>query len=95
MSRAQALKKLRESYRKNGYVRRQNMARVKKVGWRRYHKGEEVRLVASSRTELQLLRRLLRTAGFEPAKPFAKGRQFRQPIYGRDEVARFLKLMRA
>jgi hypothetical protein len=58
-----------------------------------YKKGDEVRLVAGSTTELATIRRLLDEAGFKPGRPFVKGRQFRQPLYGRAEVARFLSLV--
>lgn len=84
---------LREIFRRNGYVRRQNPVRVADEGWQRYRKGDEVRLTASSAEELRLVRRLLRQAGFTPGRPFVKGRQYRQPLYGRQEVARFLDLI--
>jgi len=48
-------------------------------------------LVASTVEELRLVRRLLREAGFKPGRPFRKGRQYRQPVYGRQAVARFLE----
>jgi hypothetical protein len=55
--------------------------------------GFEFRLTAESRSELRLVRDLLRRAGFRPARPFVKGRQFRQPVYGRAELQRFLVLI--
>jgi len=82
-------------FRRNGFVRRQDPQRVEKEGSGRYKKGEEVRLVAGSTRELRLIRRLLREAGFKAGRPFMKGRQYRQPIYGRQEVARFLELVDA
>ncbi|MBI4536418.1 MAG: hypothetical protein HY712_00500 [candidate division NC10 bacterium] len=82
-------------FERNGYVRRQNRKRLQAEGWRRYKKGSELRLVAASESELQVIQRLLRQAGFKPGRPFAKGRQFRQPVYGRDAVARFLALVAA
>lgn len=80
-------------FRRNGYVRWQNPKRCDKEGSRRYKKGDEVRLAADSARELKLIRRLLREAGFRTARPFVKGRQYRQPIYGREDVARFLELV--
>jgi len=62
-------------------------------GAQRYKKGDEIRLTAKSQEELATIRRLLVQAGFQPGWPFVKGRQFRQPVYGRHEVARFLKLI--
>jgi hypothetical protein len=93
MTKAAAQKELRERFRANGYVRRQNAARVKKEGFRGYHKGDEVRLVADSKADLNAIRRHLRALGFEPGNAFQKGNQFRQPLYGREVVARFLRLM--
>ena len=79
-------------FHRNGYVRRQNAKRLKKEK-RQYKKGDEVRLVADSRAELRTIRRLLRRAGFKAGRPFTKGNQWRQPIYGRLAVARFLTLV--
>jgi len=92
---APAERELTRYFDRNGYVRRQRLERLKKEGAQRYKKGEEVRLVAESETELLTIRRLLREAGFTPGRPFVKSRQFRQPIYGRDVVARFLAMVRA
>jgi hypothetical protein len=85
--------RLRELFRRNGYVRMQDPDRVE-TGGREYKKGDEVRLVADSRSELAEIRRLLKAAGFKLGRPFAKANQFRQPLYGRDQVARFVALMR-
>ena len=78
---------------RNGYVRWQDRRRLSREGHELYKKGSEVRLTARTRRELDLIRRLLRQAGFAPARPFLKGRQYRQPVYGVDEVERFLKLV--
>jgi len=51
--------------------------------------------VAGSNSELRLIRQLLKECGFRPGRPFMKGRQYRVPIYGRREVARFLEMVRA
>lgn len=81
-------------FRRNGYVRRASRQRREAEGSRVYKKGDEVRLVASSREELATIRRLLKAAGFKAGRPFRKARQYRQPVYGRDQVARFLALVR-
>ncbi len=86
-------KQLTDFFQRNGYVRRQNSDRLSEVGSQSYRKGDEVRLVANTRVELALIRRLLRAAGFKPGRAFTKGRQYRQPLYGRAEVARFLELV--
>ncbi len=84
---------LRWFFRRNGYVRRKNLWRQQEEGYWAYKKGDEVRLAAASRAELALIRRLLRRAGFRPGRPFRKGRQYRQPVYGRAAVSRFLGLV--
>lgn len=79
---------------RNGYVRRHNPARRKADGCMRYKKGDEVRLVANTPSERSRILELLRTAGFKPGRPFRKdkkGGQYRVPIYGREQVARFLQ----
>jgi hypothetical protein len=91
--RASDVKELAAYFERNGYVRRVNAAR--RIEGQRYKKGDEVRLVAHSVVELAHIRLLLRRAGFEPGRPFGKGNQFRQPVYGRAEVARLLELIRA
>lgn len=92
VSRATA-RQLARFFQRNGYVRRQNPERLRRDG-ALYKKGDEVRLVAESKAELALIRRLLRRAGFFPGRPFVKGRQYRQPLYGCRDVARFLALVR-
>jgi hypothetical protein len=82
-------------FRRNGYVRRQNLVRLRVEGGQRYKKGDEVRLVAESEAELATIQQLLQQAGFKPGQPFPKGRQMRQPLYGRRAVARFLALVGA
>lgn len=88
-----AADRLRWFFLRNGYVRRVNAERRDALGTQVYKKGDEVRLVADSRAELAIIRRVLRTAGFKPGRPFRKAQQYRQPIYGRAEVARFLELI--
>ncbi len=76
---------------RNGYVRFQNPERIQEGS--EYKKGDEVRLIARSRKELATMRSLLLQAGFKPGKPFSKARQYAQPLYGREAVARFLDLI--
>lgn len=80
-------------FRRNGYVRWQKGERLAKEGYLGYKKGDEVRLTATSDLELLRIRVLLKLAGFKPSRPFVKGGQFRQPIYGRQAVRRFLALI--
>lgn len=87
-----AVKGLATLFHRNGYVRRIDAVRRVQEG-QLYKKGDEVRLVAQSRAELAEIRRLLKQAGFKVSRPFAKARQWRQPVYGVKEVARFLSLV--
>lgn len=89
---SEAVKRLSAFFHRNGYVRRVDPVRQMVKG-RLYKKGAEVRLVAESAAELAEIRRLLKQAGFKRARPFAKARQWRQPVYGVAEVARFLALV--
>jgi hypothetical protein len=88
----EVIERLAAFFRRNGYLRSLNAVRRKKEG-RHYKKGDEVRLVAESRAELAEIRRLLKEAGFTLARPFSHSRQWRQPIYGIAEVARFRALI--
>ena len=83
---------LADIFAKGGYVRFQNPERLRE-GSQSYRKGEEVRLMASSMAELRTIRRLLRTEGFSPGRPFLKHSKWCQPLYGVEAVARFLALM--
>ena len=87
------VKQLAWFFHRNGYVRLLNLERRSELGRQIYKKGDEARLVANSLTELAVIQRLLQAAGFKLGKPFQKGQQYRQPIYGRAEVARFLSMV--
>lgn len=81
---------------RNGYVRRHNSARYAAVGYMKYKKGYEVRLVANDDAELARILLLLKDSGFKPGRPFRSdktGGQYRVPIYGREQVARFLRIV--
>ena len=82
-------------FRRNGYVRPPAEKRLAGEGYGRFRRGYEFRLTATSKSELRLIRGLLRQADFKPGRPFAKGRQFRQPVYGRHALERFLSLIDA
>lgn len=84
---------LGEFFRRNGYVRRQDAERHEREGAQKYKKGDEIRLVANSEQELLLIRNLLRKMGFNIGQPFSRDTKFRQPVYGREQVARFLEMI--
>ncbi len=89
------VKQLTAYFNRNGYVRYQNTDRLATEPYGSYKKGDEVRLVANSASELRQIRQLLQAAGFNPGRPFGKDNQWRLPLYGREAVARFLSLVGA
>jgi hypothetical protein len=90
----EAAAELSAYFHRNGYVRRPNQDR-RAAERSRYKKGHEVRLVARSQGELERMRSLLVAAGFEPGRPYAQRPGFRQPVYGSEQVARFLDMVDA
>ena len=89
---AAVVEELATLFYRNGYVRVPDMDR-RAATPRTYKKGYEVRLVADTTEELEYIQHLLRLAGFEPGQPFAKAKQWRQPLYGRAAVERFLEMV--
>lgn len=90
----QASLQLVEFFERNGHVRLQNADRFNGEGSQSYKKGDEVRLTANSAAELEQIQELLRILDFTPGRPFTQGKgQFRLPIYGRGQTARFLALV--
>ncbi len=83
-----AAAQLVEFYSRNGYMRVPDETRRKKES-RTYKMGYEIRLVAQTKRELVLIRRLLRSAGLKPGKPYGKSNQWCQPIYGKQAMERF------
>ena len=83
-------------FRRNGCVRRHDAARYARQGCMKYKKGEEIRLVANGTVEQARIQRLLKLAGFKGGRPFRKSAERRQicvPLYGREQVARFLSMV--
>jgi len=80
-------------FHRNGHVRWQNAQRLTAEGWQHYKKGDEIRFTAESAEELNAIRRWLRALGFKPGRPLRKGRQMRQPVYGREDVQQLLNLL--
>jgi hypothetical protein len=78
--------------RNQGYIRFQNPKRLKEGA--AYKKGDEVRFMAHSAAELAEIQQLLRQASFGAGKPFVKHRGWCQPVYGRENTARFLEILR-
>jgi len=77
-----------EFYTRNGYMRVPDETRRQEES-RTYKMGYEIRLVAQTKRELALIRRLLRSAGLKPGKSYGKSNQWCQPIYGKQAMVRF------
>ncbi|WP_285737450.1 hypothetical protein [Kitasatospora phosalacinea] len=73
-----------------GYVRQPDPARRGGEDGRTYKKGWEVRFTARSEAEITEIRELVTAAGFAPARPFFKGHQLIQPVYGIAAVQAYL-----
>lgn len=73
-----------------GYVRQPDLSRRNSDRDRSYKKGWEVRFTARTEEEIALIRELVVAAGFVPARPFLKGHQLIQPVYGIAAVQAYL-----
>ncbi|MDH6126647.1 hypothetical protein [Kitasatospora sp. GP82] len=73
-----------------GYVRQPDLARRNGEDGRTYKKGWEVRFTARTEEEIAEIRELVIAAGFAPARPFFKGHQLIQPVYGIAAVQAYL-----
>lgn len=80
-------------FHRNGHVRRQNSARLNAEGTHTYKKGSEIRLTANSEDELTEIQYYLQVLGFSPGNPFTQGKTLRIPVYGKEQVARFLSMV--
>ncbi|MER7753029.1 hypothetical protein [Kitasatospora sp. NPDC097643] len=78
-----------------GYVRRPDPARRSGEQGHTYKKGWEVRFTARSEAEIAEIRDLVVAAGFAPARPFFKGHQLIQPVYGMAAVQAYLAARQA
>ncbi|TWE17519.1 hypothetical protein [Kitasatospora atroaurantiaca] len=73
-----------------GYVRQPDLARRNGEDGHTYKKGWEVRFTARTEEEIAEIRDLVIAAGFAPARPFFKGHQLIQPVYGIAAVQAYL-----
>ena len=87
----QALRKVAELYRQDGYVRGPVPDRLLQDGWRAYKKGWELRISLPDEQAVIGLRRAIDQAGLRLARFYPKHGRLIQPIYGRDQVLRVLR----
>lgn len=79
-------------FKRNGYIREPDENRRKKDG-QSYKKGYEIRFVVNDKTELVKVKSLLHMYGFKVGKPFKKRLQTIIPVYGKDAVEKFRKIL--
>lgn len=92
-------KKLIESrliqyFQRNGYFRIPDEELRERRG-EDYKKGYEIRFVANDERELSKINSHLRKAGFKRGKSFEKNNKFVLPVYGREAVEKFRKILSA
>lgn len=82
-----------EIFHRNGYVRYSAIEDQPARQRKRYKKGDEIRLPTSSDEEMIHLHQCLDILEFKFGKSYAQSvRQMRTPIYGREQVAKFLAM---
>ena len=81
-----------ELFERNGCVRTPDFKKRKRLR-ERYKKGYEIRFIANTKSELRLVRRLLRRLHLKPGRPHVKRTQFVQPVYGKATVQRLVTFL--
>jgi hypothetical protein len=81
-------RQLVELYQDSGYMRVPNMDRREEEPGE-YKKGYEIRLIARTKRDLAVIRRLLREVGLKAGKPFPKHSRWVQPVYGYEAMNQF------
>ena len=85
--------RLKFFFERNGYLRFPDPIRQDEEGHTKYKKGYEARLVAHDDTELAEIRSLLEQTDFKLANSHVKANRHIQPIYGKEAVERFCKMI--
>jgi hypothetical protein len=92
LSKRLAFKILKEIFLRNGNLRIKDSSRVEESRTQKYKKGFEVRLLAKDEVELERIQSAISSLDLYVAKPFLKGNQIVQPIYGEEITRKFEKL---
>ncbi|WP_026951229.1 hypothetical protein [Algoriphagus mannitolivorans] len=92
VSKRLAFKILKEVFLRNGYVRIKDESKLKELGSQKYKQGYEVRLIAKDEAELERIRTAISVLDLHVAKSYLNGKQFVQPIYGKEVTRKFEKL---
>ncbi len=91
----EAARELVAYYRRNGHMRWPNPERVAREDAQTYKKGVEIRFSAYTEAEAKRIMTLLRQLGFRHGRTHNKGALVRIPVYGMDQVNRFLEMLEA
>ncbi len=89
MSKPLAFKFLKEIFLRNGNLRIKDEVKVAKFGSQKHKKGYEVRLLAKDEQELEHIQIAISSLDLYVAKSYLKGKQFVQPIYGKEITKKF------
>ena len=92
-ARQSVMKRLAGWFDEHGWVQGAPDPKLRKALKATYKRGYEIRLSARP-GELAKLQRLLVRAGFKPGKHFPKATRLVVPLYGKEQVQRFLKEIR-
>lgn len=90
--RQSAKRRLAAWFNEHGCTRSAPDPKLRKEHSKTYKRGYEVRLSAHPE-ELSNLSALLHRTGFKPGTPFPKGNRFVVPLYGKEQVQRFLQMI--
>jgi len=66
----------------------------RKLEGQAYKHGYEVRLVVNNKIELKKMQSILKNLGFDFGKPYAKGLQIIQPVYGKYQIENLRSILR-
>jgi len=88
-----AIRRLARWFDEHGWAQTPPDPALRKDFQETYKRGYEIRLSASP-DELAQLHRLLARAGYTPGKHFPKRRRLVVPLYGKEQVHRFLERIR-
>jgi len=65
----------------------------RKLEGQAYKHGYEVRLVVKDKIELKRIQSILQNLGFDFGKPYTKGLQIIQPVYGKYQVEKLKTIL--
>ena len=89
---ASARQILLDAYQANGHVRYPLKTRVEEAN-QSYRKGWEARIGAADDKSATRIVQAFKRCGYTPGKPYKHGAKVRVPLYGFEQVSRFVELV--